>query len=97
MTQRLKLRHTALTWAGAGATALLLATALPAYSQMATAAISADVAAAFKRADTNSDGKLSKEEAAMFPTIAAHFDELDKDKDGFLSLEEFAAGMAAPK
>ena len=80
----------------AAASALLLATALPAHSQMVAAA-SADVSAAFKRADTNADGKLSKEEAGMFPSIAARFDELDKDKDGFLSLEEFAAGMAAAK
>ena len=54
----------------------------------------ADKAAAdaFKRADSNHDGKLSREEAARLPAIAAKFDELDKDKDGLLSLEEFMAG-----
>lgn len=52
--------------------------------------------AAFKRADANSDGKLSKDEAARLPAIAAKFDELDRDKDGFLSMAEFAAGYAAP-
>jgi hypothetical protein len=57
-------------------------------------AVPENVAAAFKRADTNADGKLSKEEAAAMPAVAAKFDEADKDKDGFLSLAEFAAAMA---
>ena len=48
--------------------------------------------AAFAKADANSDGKLSKEEAAMYPAIAVRFDELDKNKDGALSLAEFADG-----
>ena len=47
---------------------------------------------AFKRADTNQDGKLSRDEAARLPAIAARFDELDKDKDGSLSMDEFMAG-----
>jgi hypothetical protein len=53
----------------------------------------ADKAAAdgFKRADSNQDGKLSREEAAHLPAIAAKFDALDKDKDGSLSLDEFMA------
>ena len=55
----------------------------------------AAVEAAFKRADANSDGKLSKAEAANLPTIASRFDELDKDKDGVLNLAEFAAGHTA--
>ena len=51
--------------------------------------------AAFKRADANSDGKLSKDEAARLPAIAAKFDELDRDKDGFLTMAEFTAGYDA--
>ncbi|HEY6134521.1 MAG TPA: hypothetical protein VIW70_11125 [Rubrivivax sp.] len=55
-------------------------------------AASADaVTAAFKRADSNGDGKLSKAEAAIFPVIAERFDTLDKDNDGFLTLGEFSA------
>ncbi len=48
--------------------------------------------AAFTRADTNGDGKLSKDEAARMPAIAAKFDELDTNKDGSLSMDEFAIG-----
>jgi Ca2+-binding EF-hand superfamily protein len=53
------------------------------------------IEAAFTRADTNKDGKLSKEEAAKLPAIAAKFEQLDKDKDGALSLEEFGLGYSA--
>jgi Ca2+-binding EF-hand superfamily protein len=69
--------------------------AMPAAAQTATPAAPAE--AAFKRADANNDGKLSKDEAARLPAIAAKFDELDKDKDGYLTMAEFAAGYAAPK
>jgi Ca2+-binding EF-hand superfamily protein len=51
--------------------------------------------AAFQAADTNKDGKLSKEEASQLPAIAARFEELDRNKDGFLSLEEFMTGYTA--
>ncbi|HEX6703967.1 MAG TPA: EF-hand domain-containing protein [Albitalea sp.] len=52
------------------------------------------VEAAFKKADANGDGKLSKEEAAKLPAVGSKFDELDKDKDGSLSPEEFSAGYS---
>lgn len=51
------------------------------------------IEAAFTKADTNADGKISKDEAAKMPEIAAKFDALDKDKDGALTLAEFAAGV----
>lgn len=74
----------------------LAAFALAAAAQTPKPAVSAEaVAAAFKRADTNQDGKLSKEEAARLPAIAEKFDQLDTNHDGFLSLEEFAVGFAA--
>jgi Ca2+-binding EF-hand superfamily protein len=74
------------------------AMALMATPHFATAQTSAAAGeAAFKRADANGDGKLSKEEAARLPAIAAKFDELDKDKDGALSMAEFMAGFETPK
>jgi Ca2+-binding EF-hand superfamily protein len=67
----------------------------PALAQMSAPAkpapeMSAKVQEAFARADTNRDGKLSKEEAAVMPAIAELFDKADVDKDGFLSKAEFA-------
>jgi len=96
MSSRTALTHSALVAAllagfAFGAAAQTKAPAdTPAKSQ--TAAESA-----FASADTNNDGKLSKEEAARLPAVAAKFDQLDKDKKGYLTLEEFAAGYTAAK
>jgi len=49
--------------------------------------------ALFARIDTNSDGKVSKDEAARMPAVATRWEELDKNKDGVLSREEFVAGF----
>lgn len=44
----------------------------------------------FDSADTNKDGKLSREEvAAHFTYLSEKFDQLDKNHDGFLDWEEF--------
>lgn len=48
--------------------------------------------AAFTKADTNGDGKITKDEASKVPEISGKFEMLDKDKDGALTLAEFAAG-----
>src|SRR5262245_6655477 len=60
-----------------------------------------DVEAQFKKLDTNSDGKLTKEEFAKVSELGkknqagkpkkidALFSRLDTNSDGFLSLEEF--------
>ncbi len=55
------------------------------------------IAAAFKRADANQDGKLSREEAARIPAVADKFDQYDKDKDGQLSMEELSSSMTPAK
>jgi Ca2+-binding EF-hand superfamily protein len=54
---------------------------------------SAIVKAAFKRADANGDGKLSREEAAALPAVAEKFTQLDKNSDGFIAADEFEAGV----
>lgn len=44
---------------------------------------------AFKTVDSNNDGKISKEEAALkAPPLAANFAAIDTDKDGALSKSE---------
>jgi Ca2+-binding EF-hand superfamily protein len=66
-------------------------------SKDTAAANKSAIEAAFKRADSNGDGKLSKEESARLPEIQANFETLDKDKDGSLSMAEFNAAFEAPK
>ena len=43
------------------------------------------------RLDANSDGFISKDEAAKSPRLAANFDQIDTNKDGKLSMDELAA------
>ena len=72
-------------------------TTSPAPSQGASAAAdsvpankdsSADVDAAFDRADANKDGKLSRTEAESLPSVAQRFEQIDTDRDTFISREE---------
>ena len=53
---------------------------------------SAQIDAAFAKADANHDGKLSPQEAGTLPAIGNHFKQLDSNHDGFLSREEFEKG-----
>ena len=39
----------------------------------------------FKKADTNNDGKLTKDEAKSMSRVAKNFDAIDTDKDGTVS------------
>lgn len=48
--------------------------------------------AAFDRADTNGDGKLSAEEAKALPAIGNRFEQLDTNHDSALSRNEFDEG-----
>ena len=72
---------------GAAGAAFAQSTAAPA------AAMDTEVSAAFTKADKNSDGKLSREEAAVLPAVAANFDRVDADKDGTISATEFGKAM----
>ena len=47
-----------------------------------------------KAADKDSDGKISRTEAAELPRLAKHFDEIDTNKDGFITKEEMQAHRA---
>ena len=48
--------------------------------------------AAFDRAATAQDGKLSAQEAKALPAMGNRFEQLDTDHDGALSREEFDDG-----
>jgi len=52
-----------------------------------------DADAAFKRADANKDGKLSRQEAIRLPAVEQQFDKIDTNKDRFVSREEFEAAL----
>lgn len=52
-----------------------------------------DTDAAFKRADVNKDGKLSRQEAIRFPAVEQRFDQIDTNKDKFVSREEFEKAL----
>jgi EF hand len=64
--------------------------AAPAASKASTQ----EIEVAFKTADADGDGKLSRKEAATFPGLAQRFEQVDTDKDSFVSMKEFtkAAG-----
>jgi Ca2+-binding EF-hand superfamily protein len=49
------------------------------------------VAARFKKADTNGDGMLSRDEARALPQISRHFDEIDANHDGQVTSDEIRA------
>ena len=45
--------------------------------------------AAFRRADLDGDGRLSRRETDHFPVLAERFEQIDRDGDQHLSLDEF--------
>ena len=48
---------------------------------------------AFKRADKDHDGTLSRDEAKALPQVSKHFSSIDADKDGTVSKDEIKAYM----
>ena len=75
------------------ATLLALSTASTAYAQAPAEAPKGDRAQKMqerlKAADTNGDGKISREEAnASLPHLAKMFDAIDANKDGFITTDE---------
>ena len=63
-------------------------------AQRAMGSASKSVEGAFARADSNKDGKLSREEALRLPAVSERFDVIDADHDRFLSRAEFDKGVA---
>src|SRR5258706_7204497 len=49
--------------------------------------------AVFKKAGTDNDGTLTRDEAKSMPRVAKNFDAIDADKDGTVSLDEIRASM----
>ncbi|HLA70139.1 MAG TPA: hypothetical protein VK624_01430 [Steroidobacteraceae bacterium] len=52
--------------------------------------------ATFESLDTNSDGKISKTEAAANESVSAQFSKYDKDGNGFIEKAEVSATNTAP-
>lgn len=75
-------------------TALLASAAVlaPAFSAHAEEK-GARLEAAFKKADKDNDGTLTKDEAKSMPRVAKNFDAIDTDKDGTVSLAEIHASL----
>jgi Ca2+-binding EF-hand superfamily protein len=73
--------------------ALLCALTLAGTATLASAAGAEgqDPMARFKKADTNGDGMLSRDEARALPMIAKHFDEIDANHDGQITSDELRA------
>ena len=77
---------------------LALCTLIACAALMAPATFAADqsaskLEAAFKKADTDNDGTLTKDEAKAMPRVAKNFAAIDADRDGTVSLNEIRASM----
>jgi EF hand len=60
-------------------------------AQQPGTAVSPAMQAAFKRADADGDGKISRDEAAKAGMAADKFGALDKNGDGMLDIVEFSS------
>ena len=52
--------------------------------------------ATFESLDANSDGRISKEEAAVNASVTQQFSRYDKNGNGFIEKEEVSASNTAP-
>jgi hypothetical protein len=52
--------------------------------------------ATFESLDTNSDGKISKAEAASNSSVSQQFSKYDRNSDGFIERDEVSAANSAP-
>ena len=84
----------ALTVGGALAVHAQTSAATPSHNVAPRAAPKAqDITAAFNRADSNQDGKLTLQESVRFPAVEQRFEQIDSNKDKTVSREEFAAAL----
>lgn len=67
----------------------------PSAQQQPGAGVSPAMQAAFKRADADGDGKVTRDEAAKAGMAADKFAALDKNGDGALDIAEFSAPVPA--
>jgi hypothetical protein len=68
----------------------------PAQEPSSPPAQSSQQGATFESLDTNSDGKISKTEAAANESVSAQFSKYDKDGNGFIEKAEVSATNTAP-
>ena len=61
-----------------------------------TATQPAQQGATFESLDTNSDGRISKEEASVNASVSQQFSKYDKNGNGYIEKEEVSASNTAP-
>lgn len=95
--------HSLRTTRRIGLALVLVATvATGAFAQQADAGrgrqMAAELQKRFAAADTNGDGKLTKDEAkAGMPFVYKHYDEIDTAKTGAITMRDIAAFAAAQR
>lgn len=52
---------------------------------------------AFKKADTDNDGSLTKDEAKPLKGVSKHFDAIDSDKSGTVTMDEITSYLSSMK
>ena len=91
------MKSTRLLIAGAAAVLLPFAGAMAQSPDAATQAEQpSQKGATFESLDTNSDGKISKAEAAANESVSAQFSKYDQNGDGFIERSEVNAANGAP-